>query len=282
MPHSPWQPISAARLELGEGLRIIDGDVHWVDLLRGELYSWTPGSAEPATPLRTFDAPLGFLEKAPDGRMIAALGTGLSWIREDGTVTEIATTSLDPSRHRVNDGTFASDGSCWFGTMVHDGSAPNGHLWRWDAKTGVVRCLMSGIEIPNGPIYLPEIQAMLIGDTVAGTILSINTSTVPGTSGKPFCPEIFAKVDGGAPDGMHVDCTGQLWNAVWGGNRLDVYSLGQRIANQLPLPVSQPTSVILTTSEDPLVIVTSASIGMTAPGELDGFTIAASLSQLRL
>ena len=279
MPYSPWHPISASRLELGEGLRIIDGDVHWVDLLRGELYSWSPGSAERATLLRHFDAPLGFVEKAPDGRLIGALGTGLSWLRADGTVTEIATTSLDPSRHRVNDGTFAPDGSCWFGTMVHDGSAPDGHLWRWDPETGEVSCLMSGIEIPNGPVYLPANQAMLIGDTVAGSIL--NTSTVPGSGAEPFVTEPFVTVDGGSPDGMFVDGYGRLWNAVWGGNRVDVYSPGERSARPLVLPVSQPTSVTLTVSEDPLVIVTSASIGLGTPGELDGFTIAAPLSQLK-
>lgn len=275
MTHSPWQPISGSRLELGEGLRIIDGTIRWVDLLRGQLYAWTPGSADRATLVHTFDAPLGFVEKAPDGRLIAALGTGLSWLREDGSITEIASTGLNPSRHRVNDGSFAPDGSCWFGTMVHDGSPPDGHLWRWDPETGEVSALMSGIEIPNGPIFLPEIQAMLIGDTVAGVILS--KSLVPGSSADPFL-----KVDGGSPDGMHVDRDGRLWNAVWGGHRLDVYEPGGRCAKPLELPVSQPTSVTLIASDDPLVIVTSASIGLDTPGPLDGFTIAAPLSLLAL
>lgn len=80
---------------------------------------------------------------------------------------------------------------------------------------------------------------------------------------------------------MFVDRDGRLWNAVWGGNRVDVYSPGERSASPLALPVSQPTSVTLTASEDPLVIVTSASIGLDTPGELDGFTIAAPLSQLK-
>ncbi|WP_104111415.1 SMP-30/gluconolactonase/LRE family protein [Arthrobacter sp. N199823] len=275
MTHSPWQPISPSRLELGEGLRIIDGTVHWVDLLRGELYAWTPGSADRATLVRTFDAPLGFVEKASDGRLIAALGTGLSWLREDGSVAEIASTGLNPSRHRVNDGSFAPDGSCWFGTMVHDGSPADGHLWRWDPETGETSCMMSGIEIPNGPVFLPEIEAMLIADTVAGKILS--KSLVPGSSVEPF-----VTVDGGSPDGVHVDCEGRLWNAVWGGNRLDVYAPGERRAKPLDLPVSQPTSVTLTAGDEPLVIVTSASIGLETPGELDGFTIAAPLSLLAL
>ncbi len=274
MTPSPWQPISPSRLELGEGLRVIDGIVHWVDLLRGELYAWEPGTTDKSTLIRTFAAPLGFVEKAPDGRLIAAVGTGLLWLRDDGTAIEIATTGLDGSRHRVNDGGFAPDGSCWFGTMVHDGSTPEGHLWRWDPKTGGVTSILSGLEIPNGPIFLPDIQAMLIGDTVAGEILS--KSTAPGSG-----VELFVTVDGGSPDGMHVDRDGRLWNAVWGGNRLDIYAAGERSPRHITLPVSQPTSVTLTAAVDPLVIVTSASIGLGSPAELDGFTIAAPLSQLQ-
>lgn len=273
MTHSPWQPISASRLELGEGLRLIDGVVHWVDLLRGELYSWTPGSGQSAALLRTLGAPLGFVEKAPDGRLIGALGTGLSWLRDDGTAVPIAATGLDGARHRVNDGSFAPDGSCWFGTMVHDGSTPEGHLWRWDPGTGEVSAVMSGLDIPNGPVFLPEIQGMLIADTVAGQILSKGLE--PGSSVEPF-----ARVDGGSPDGMHVDRSGRLWNAVWGGNRLDVYGPGDRSPKQIHLPVSQPTSVVLTDEPDPLVIVTSASIGLDATAELDGHTLIALLSQL--
>lgn len=273
MTSSPWQPISASRLELGEGLRIIDGVVHWVDLLRGELHAWEPGSTGKSTLIRTFPAPVGFVEKAPDGRLIAAVGTGLLWLRDDGTATEIATTGLDGSRHRVNDGGFAPDGSCWFGTMVHDGSTPEGHVWRWDPTTGAVTAIMSGLEIPNGPIFFPEIHAMLIGDTVAGEILS--KSTAPGSSVEPF-----VRVDGGSPDGIHVDRDGRLWNAVWGGNRLDMYAAGERSPLHIALPVSQPTSVTLTAAIDPLLIVTSASIGLENPAELDGFTLAAPLSQL--
>ncbi|WP_449371815.1 SMP-30/gluconolactonase/LRE family protein [Arthrobacter psychrolactophilus] len=150
MTTSPWQSISTARLELGEGLRMIDGMRHWVDLLRGELYAWTPGAEDKGTLQRTFDAALGFVEQAPDGRLIAAVGTGLSWLKEDGTVVELATTGLDGGRNRVNDGSFAPDGSCWFGTMVFDGSEAEGHVWRWDPVSGDVTNIMSGLDIPNG------------------------------------------------------------------------------------------------------------------------------------
>lgn len=252
---------------------MIDGVVHWVDLLRGELYAWTPGTEQKATLQRTVNAALGFIEKAPDGRLIGAVGTGLSWLREDGTAVELATTGLDGGRHRVNDGSFAPDGSCWFGTMVHDDSEAEGHVWRWDPASGEVTNVMSGLEIPNGPIFYPEIDAMLIADTTARKILS-----------KKLTPEVslepFATIDGGWPDGMHVDSRGQLWNAIWGGKRVDVYATATSAAESIAVPVSQPTSVLVTSESDPLVIVTSASQGLTDPAELDGHTIVARLSQL--
>ncbi|WP_449371814.1 SMP-30/gluconolactonase/LRE family protein [Arthrobacter psychrolactophilus] len=122
-------------------------------------------------------------------------------------------------------------------------------------------------------IFYPAIDAMLIGDTVARKILS-----------KKLAPdaelEAFATLEGGWPDGLHVDSTGQLWNAVWGGKRIDVYATPTSSAQSITVPVSQPTSVLLTNQADPLVIVTSASQGLQTPAELDGHTIAARLSQL--
>ena len=157
--------------------------------------------------------------------------------------------------------------------MVHDDSEAQGHVWRWDPTSGEVTNVMSGLEIPNGPIFYPAIDAMLIGDTTARKILS-----------KKLAPEAalepFAKLDGGWPDGLHVDSRGRLWNAVWGGKRLDVYATAASSAESIAIPVSQPTSVLLTDDADPLVIVTSASQGLTDPAELDGHTIAARLSQL--
>jgi len=266
-----WTPVSREAHELGEGLRLVDGAVRWVDLLRGHGYLWQPGLEKPELALQA-GRPLGAVEQGPDGLLYALCGTGLSRLDHTG-LTPLADTALDPVRNRVNDGAFAPDGSFWFGTMVQDGSDPEGALWRWEPGSASPVPILTGIDIPNGPVFLPDGVTALVADTTAGRILRTSVKS-------PHRFALFAEVEGGHPDGMHVDGEGRVWNAVHGGSRLDVYAPdGARLA-AVPLPVSQPTSVLVGPGAAPLVVVTSATEGLKAPGALDGYTITAPLAQV--
>lgn len=273
MSTESWTRISAHAHELGEGLRRTPFGVRWVDLLKGEMYAWTPGSQ--ASPLCThkLGRPLGMAEEDGTGRLIAAAGTGVVELLDDGTDVPLADTGLDPARYRVNDGALAPDGSFWFGTMVHDGSEPDGALWRWDPAGSGIEKIVAGIDIPNGPVFLPKEQGMLIADSAAGRILR-------STLADPADTVTFAQTAGGSPDGMYVDGRGRIWNAVWGAARLDVYASDSTLLAAIPLPVVQPTSVLLTDEPDPWVLVTSAATGLSEPGPFDGCTIAAPFSHV--
>lgn len=269
MDQTMWTPVSTHALQLGEGLRRTAGGARWVDLVNGELYAWEPGSDAPVL-THSLPQPLGFAEEDAAGRLIGAAGTGVVELLPDGTAVPLADTDLDPARYRVNDGAFAPDGSLWFGTMVHDGSEPDGALWRWDPAGGGVVRLRSGIPIPNGPVFLPDGHGVLVSDTDDGVILRTTTAD-------PGAAEVFARVPEGNPDGMHVDPDGRIWSAVWGASRLDVYSGdGERLAS-VPVPARQPTSVLVLGDR---VLVTSAATGLSDPGPLDGYTLSAPLSEL--
>lgn len=269
MASSEWQILSSHAHQLGEGLRIMGGKVHWVDLFRGELYAWSPESQPQAALVQHHPVPLGVVEQDASGHLIGALGTGIADLTDPNAPQMLATTGLDGARHRVNDGSFAPDGTFWFGTMVHDESAPEGSVWRWDPDSGDLRQVIMGIDIPNGPTFLPD-GCVLVADSGAGRILR-------STLADPAATELFAEVAGGSPDGMHVDAAGRVWNAVWGGSRLDIYSADGDILGSVPMPMSQVTSVLVTDGVDPLVVVTSAAVGLAAPGPFDGHTLAAPL-----
>ncbi|MBD8042521.1 SMP-30/gluconolactonase/LRE family protein [Arthrobacter sp. Sa2BUA2] len=268
-----WTPISSHAHELGEGLRRTPDGVRWVDLLKGEMYVWTPGTQ--ASPLCThkLGKPLGMAQEDAAGRLLAIAGTGVVQLLDDGTDVPLADTGLDPARYRVNDGALAPDGSFWFGTMVHNGSEPDGAVWRWDATGTGLDKMLGGIDIPNGPVFLPDGRGMLIADSAAGRILR-STLADPADTGA------FAQTADGSPDGMYVDGRSRVWNAVWGAARLDVYAQDATLLAGIPLPVVQPTSVLLTDEPDPWVLVTSAATGLSDPGPFDGFTIAAPFSRV--
>lgn len=265
MTTEPWQSLSNAPHELGEGLRVLDGVPHWVDLLVGVLHASTPGGG--ATERLRLDRPLGAVEQHADGRWIAAAGTGVSRI-DDGRADPLADTGLDPARYRVNDAALAPDGSLWFGTMVHDGSAPDGGLWRWSGDS--LRRLRDGIDIPNGPVFLDD-GRVLLADSAAAAIRILDPVTGADAGA-------FADVEGGSPDGLHHDREGRIWNAVWGAARLDVHDRDGSAVRRIPLPVQQPTSVLVHELDGiRSVLVTSALLGLDDPSPLDGHTIAAPL-----
>ncbi|MBD7994738.1 SMP-30/gluconolactonase/LRE family protein [Arthrobacter sp. Sa2CUA1] len=273
MSTEPWTRVSTHPHELGEGLRRSPGGVRWVDLLKGEMYAWTPGAQDSPACTHKLGKPLGMAEEDGTGRLLAIAGTGVVQLLDDGSDVPLADTGLDPARYRVNDGALAPDGSFWFGTMVHNGSEPDGALWRWDPADCGIAKVLAGIDIPNGPVFLPGGQEMLIADSAAGRILR-------STLADPADTVPFAQTAGGSPDGMHVDGRGRIWNAVWGAARLDVYAPDATLLAALPLPVGQPTSVLLTDEPDPWILVTSAATGLSDPGPFDGFTIAAPFSRV--
>lgn len=260
-----WTTISLSPHELGEGSRLIDGTPHWVNLLAGELYAHRDGET---TLVRKEAAPLGFADRAPDGSLIGILGTSL--VSLAGDARAIGDTGLDLAENRVNDGDIAADGSVWFGTMPWQGSQGEGILWRYDPATGETTREVDGLAIPNGPTFLPGGESFLLADSPRGVIYEVPVAD-------PGARRVFANVDGGSPDGMHVDGEGRIWNAVWGGSRIDVYDRSGAVLRSIPVPVLQPTSVLVA---DGNVYVTSATEGLSSPGEFDGHTLVAPLSEV--
>ncbi|WP_456286427.1 SMP-30/gluconolactonase/LRE family protein [Microbacterium sp. JZ70] len=265
-----WTSASGTALELGEGARVAGDGIRWVDLLQGTLFQWSPHRPSAARVL-SVPQPLGFVEPWAGGG-IAAAGTGLA--RVDGTVlTPLTDTGLDAARYRVNDGTVAPDGSVWFGTMVHDGSSPDGALWRWNPGQERPALVLAGIDIPNGPAFAGSGTDAILADTAAGRILRV---TAEG--------RVDVLVDGidGAPDGLFIDDVGRIWNPVWGRARVDIYAPDGERSASFDVPAQNPTSLVITGGPDAVVAVTSSTLGLTAPDPLDGHTIVARLADLSL
>lgn len=260
-----WTTISLTPHELGEGARLIDGAPHWVNLLAGELYAHRDGST---ALVRTEAAPLGFAARGADGSLLGILGTDV--VTLDGEARVVGETGLDLSSNRVNDGDIAPDGSVWFGTMPWQDAEGEGVLWRFDPATGEVGRQISGLAIPNGPTFLPGGESFLLADSPRGVIYEVPVADVDAR-------RVFANVEGGSPDGIHVDAEGRIWNAVWGGARVDVYDRSGAVIASVPVPASQPTSVLVAGG---LVYVTSATSGLASPGEYDGHTLVVPLDEV--
>lgn len=271
-PELEWQVHGSERYELGEGVRLVGEDVVFVDILRGRLLSLSAGGGDEPHELAVLDAPLGAVAPRAGGGWIAAAGTGIAILDSRGRPTWTARPedgAAEPMR--MNDGVADASGRFWAGSMAYAGTAGAGTLYRI-APDGTVSAAVTGLTIPNGPAFDAAGTTMYLADSARGLIRCYDVDPHSGAVGEG---KVFAKVQGGNPDGMTVDGEGYLWSAVWGAGQLRRYAPDGVLERIVPVPVTQPTSVCLTGRR---IVVTSARLGLEQPGSADGALLSAPLA----
>jgi sugar lactone lactonase YvrE len=73
---------------------------------------------------------------------------------------------------------------------------------------------------------------------------------------------------------MTTDIEGCLWTAVWGTGQVHRYRPDGSLDRIVDLPAGQPAGLCLGGSDGRTLLVTSARIGLAAPGPLDGAVFA--------
>lgn len=275
---SPW----ADRLELGEGPRWVGGRLVLVDILSGRLLADGWGTVGALETLVELDVPLGAVAPV-HGRArtwIAAAGTGVCLLTEDGDVTPIGHVAESSSNGlRVNDASADAAGRFWFGTMAYDGTEDAGALYRVE-RDGRITRVLEGITIPNGPAFDEDGMTMYLADSARGLVRRYRVDPATGGLGEA---ELFADFADsanfgdapGGPDGMAVDREGGVWIACWGGGNVRRLRPDGTLDRVVELPAAQPAGVCLGGQDGRLLHVTSATHGLAGPGEQDGavFTV---------
>ncbi|MFE9703249.1 SMP-30/gluconolactonase/LRE family protein [Streptomyces sp. NPDC005930] len=257
------------RLELGEGIRWARGRLVCVDILTGRLL--TAGGHDTA-PLRTLvrlDTPLGAVAPVAGrpGTWIAAAGTGICLLTPGTDPEWLADQERNaPTAMRMNDGCADPHGRFWAGSMAYDGTPDAGSLYRTDPDGTVTRAL-HGITVPNGPAFDRDGTTMYLSDSARGLVRRYSVDPRDGGLGEG---EEFTRVAEGSPDGMTVDCEGALWTAIWGAGEVRRYLPDGTLATVLRVPAAQPAGVCLGGGDGRTLYVTTARVGLAAPGPLDG------------
>ncbi|MFG2631129.1 SMP-30/gluconolactonase/LRE family protein [Streptomyces sp. NPDC048473] len=258
------------RLELGEGIRALDGRIVLVDILSGRLLAAPDDRTAPLEPLVHLPEPLGAVAPV-DGRpgsWIAAAGTGICLIGPDGTPDWLARPEDGAAAvMRMNDASADPHGRFWACSMAYDAREGAGSLYRVDHDGTVTRAL-DDITVPNGPAFTADGTVMYLADSAHGVI---RRYPVDPDTGLPGAPDTFAVFGEGSPDGMTVDAEGALWTAVWGTGTVHRYRPDGALDRRVTVPAVQPAGVCL---DGDTLLVTSARHGLTAPGPLDGAVFA--------
>lgn len=229
--------LSAEACHLGEGptFDVTSQTLFWFDILGRTLHElrMTDGSAA-AHALPFMASALA----AIDGdRQLIVAEDGLH-VRDRITGRLMRRVAIGDAATRSNDARTHPSGALWFSTMGRKAEPKAGAIhWYFE---GAVRTLYEGLTIPNGICFSPDGRSAFFTDTVTGRCMRVDCD--PRTGLPAGEPAVFFTIEGeGGIDGSVCDGDGLIWNACWGGARLDCYNpQGERVRS-VALPVRQPT-----------------------------------------
>ena len=244
---STWPSVSLGESPLWDGVL---GRLVWVDVVVGTV----------------FEAVGGAVAVRDLGRAVMAValaqGNELCVIHQNAIALpgEMARAPADEPHLapelRFNDAGCDPAGRLWIGTTRLDGADGGGSLGRVEAD-GSFRPMVDALTLPNGIGWSPAGDRLYLADSGKGAIFQ---ATFDAKHGEIESLRPFARPQYGTPDGLCVCADGSLWVALWGGGRVCRFDRDGRLADEIVLPVSQPTSCAVDGEGN--VFVTTAAYGL--------------------
>jgi sugar lactone lactonase YvrE len=262
------EPVATTALDcpacqLGEGpaYDAATDTAFWFDIIGRTLFEHAAGTTR-AHSLPFMASQLSVIDET---RQLIFSETGLH-VRDVATGRLTLHTAIEATdaATRSNDGRVHPCGALWMGTMGKEGEEGLGALY-WFFR-GELRQLYRGVSIPNAICFAADGATAYFTDTPTGKLMRVATD--PATGLPKGDPAIFSDTGGadGGPDGAVVDAEGCLWNARWGGSRIDAYGPDGGLRRSIGLPVSQPTCPLFVGRGADQMLVTSALKGIANSG----------------
>jgi len=231
--------------------------------------SWPDGET---TSWDTEDLPTA-LALHSEGGAVVSFARGVSLWSKDGTLS-IVCPEADPQM-RLNEGKCDPRGRFWVASMENNlttdlrprsQDSACGRLFRIDGATATA-CSEAEFGIPNTMAWSPDRTRFFLADSLQNTIWVWDYDDVTGAIENR---RIHVSGGPGLPDGSCMDSEGCLWTARFAGGRVIRYDPDGRVEREIMLPVENPTSATFAGADLSTLVVTSASFGMTEPGQDDG------------
>lgn len=247
--------------ELGEGViwDVNQAAVWWVDIDGSTLYRYRPEGKQLdqwTTPERL----ASFALVIDSDYLVCGFASGFAYFNPwTADLQWVQSIESKNGSIRLNDGRADRQGRFWAGGMVENGGPSGGVLYCLDQQLQVSE-KVSGLRISNGLCWSPDSAVMYHTDTPSRRIDRYDFDSTGAEIGNKVT---FVETQEGCfPDGSTVDAQGYIWNAQWAASQVVRYNPKGEVDFVLPLPVSQPTCVAFGGPQLDLLLVTSASKGL--------------------
>lgn len=247
-------------VELGEGPHwdAETQSLYFVDIFGKSIHKYVPATKKHTKAvIGTNHVSLIIPVQGEKDKFLISIGRELAVVTWDGqsekvsNVRKLYEVDNDPNiiDNRFNDGKCDPSGRLWAGTM--GGEPVNGHVKRekgslFSFQNNKVTNHVSKIGISNGLAWSTALNKFYYIDSHRGTVDEYDFDIKNGTisNGKPIFSLEKNNVPG-VPDGMAIDTDGNLWVAVFNGNRIIKIDprKPETLLESIPIPAQQVTSV---------------------------------------
>lgn len=238
----------------------------WFDILNRKLLSRSGGEALEWRFDEMFSA-AGWVDR--DTLMIAGKSGFFRFDIATGAIEPVMRLQADRPETRSNDGRADPLGGFWIGTMGKAAEAGLGMIHRF--YRGEIRCIVSGIDIPNGICFDPGGRVAYFSDTPSGRMMRVALDDQGWPEGEPA---LFADLgaEGLHPDGAVVDSEGCIWSAQWGSARVARFRPDGSFEGTVGVGGLQSSCPCFGGPDLADLLVTTAREHMDAPDEAQGLT----------
>ena len=247
--------------ELGEGPSFDPqtGKLFWFDIVGKKLLE----KKYPYGSTIVHDLPVmgSAIATIDSDRQLLVAEDGL-YMRDARTGALVLHTPLEADKpsNRSNDSRVHPSGSIWIGTMAKDEAARAGAIYWF--RQGELRLLYSGVTVPNSICFSPDGAIAYLTGIVGNVIQRVACDPATGLPNGEL--QTFVDTTGATDwvDGSVVDADGVLWNARWGGARVDAYAPDGKLLRSYPVPARQSSCPAFVGPDGSRIAVTSAWKGM--------------------
>jgi sugar lactone lactonase YvrE len=238
--------------------------VYWVDI-RGQRILRT--ALDGRTDSIQLDEPVGSVACAMDGKLIAALKSGVFRLAFDAPELEpLGAPAGHPLSHRFNDATTDSCGNFLVGTMsLAVSGEPSGRLYQL-RPGGEWRLLLDGFRTINGLAVCGDGTKLYVSDShpLERSVWCCEYDAEAGTIRRR---ELFVRFNEawGRPDGAAVDVNDCYWVVGNDGWAVHCFAPDGSLRQSIAMPVQKPSKLAFGDADLSTIFVTSISAGVTEP-----------------
>lgn len=272
-----WQPLPTPACKLGESpfWHPDEQALYWCDIPGKALHRWHPGNQ--MHHCWPFEVEPCSIAPMRGGLLLAAFRDGLfSFDPTSGQRQPLAEPPYDPAHERFNDGKADPQGRFWVGTIYEPRQPPLAALYRFipgqGSAPGQLDRMAGDVTVSNGLAFSPDGRTMYWSDTTSHRIFALDFAVTDGSLSNPRTWASFAgkapdgalQGYGGRPDGAAVDVQGNVWIAMFEGQRLVCLSPSGQMVHEVALPVRCATMPCFGGPDLQTLFVTTACDGRPA------------------